>query len=271
MLILVLLYVDDLLITGEDHLITNCKQDLASKFDMKDLGLLYYFLGLEVRQHTNKIILNQGKYTLDILKRFGMLESKPMKTPMETTLQNLKEAIKDSENVDPTLYRQIIGSLMYLVNTRLDICYAINGLCQFMCEPKQVHLVATKHILRYLRSTIEYGLKYTNVELNLSGYIDSDWARNSLDRKSTSGCCFTLGSTMISWFNSKQLSVAQSSTEVEYIAASMGAREAISLRKLLVGLFGKHLPPTIYCDNQSCIKLSLNPLFHNRSKHIEIL
>jgi hypothetical protein len=106
--------------------------------------------------------------------------------------------------------------------------------------------------------------------LKLKGYTDSDWAGNSEDHKSTSGCCFTLGSAMISWFSRKQSSVAQSSTEAEYIAASMGAREAVWLRKLLFGLFGKPLPPTtIYCDNQSCIKLSLNPVFHNRSKHIE--
>lgn len=270
-MLIMVLYIDNLLITREDHLIDKCKQDLTSEFEMKDLGILHYFLGLEIWQHSNGIYLNQGKYTLDVLKRFGRLDSKAMKTPMETNLKKLKEATEDSENVDPTLYRQMIGSLMYLVNTRPDICYAVNALSQFMCEPKQTHLVAAKHILRYLSGTIGYGLKYAKTELNLSGYTDSDWAGNSENRKSTSGCCFTLRSAMISWFSRKQSSVAQSSTEAEYIAASMGAREVVWLRKLLFGLFGKHLPPTIiYCDNKSCIKLSLNPVLHNRSKHIEI-
>ena len=160
---------------------------------------------------------------------------------------------------------------MYLVNTRPDIYYVVNFLSQFMCKPKQTHLVAAKHILRYLNGTIGYGLKYTKNELNLRGYIDSDWAGNLENRKSTSGCCFTLGSTMISQFSRKQSLVVESSTEVEYIAASMGAREVVWLRKILFGLFGKPLPPTtIYCDNQSCIKLYLNLVFHNISKHIEI-
>ncbi|XP_057852554.1 uncharacterized protein LOC131062829 [Cryptomeria japonica] len=225
---------------------------------------------LEVWQQANSIILNQGKYTIDILKRFGM-ECKPMSTPMETNLHKLKEAAAESEFANPTLYRQIIGSLMYLVNTRPDICYPINALSQFMCEPKQIHMVAAKHILRYLRGTIGYGLKYTNVDLDLHGYTDSDWARSVVDRKSTSRCCFSLGSAVISWISRKQSSVAQSSTEAEYIAASMGAKEAVWLRKLLVGLFGQPLDSTIiHCDNQSCIKISVNLGFHDRSKHIEI-
>lgn len=119
-----------------------------------------------------------------------------------------------------------------------------------MSEPRQIHLVASKHILRYLRDTIGYGLKYDDVDLNLHGYIDSDWAGSVIDWKSTLGCCFSLGSAMISWFNRKQSSVALSSIEAKYIAVSMGTREAVWLRKLLVGLFGQSLDPTIiHCDN----------------------
>ena len=163
------------MITGEDHLIEKCKQALVSEFEMKDLGILHYFLGLEVWQHSKGIFVNQGKYTLDLLNKFGMLDSKAMKTPMETNLLKLKEATEDSESVDPTLYRQIIGSLMYLVNTRPDICYAVNVLSQFMCKPKQTHLVASRHILRYLSGTIGYGLKYTKTQLSLRGYTYSYW------------------------------------------------------------------------------------------------
>jgi hypothetical protein len=119
---------------------------------------------------------------------------------------------------------------------------------------------------------MEYGLRYLGGDgVRLQGYSDSDWAGSAVDRKSTSGCCFNLGSTMITWFNRKHTSVALSSTEAEYMAMSMASCEAIWLHKLLTGLFDQELEPTvIYCDNQSCIKLSENPVFHDRSKHIEI-
>ena len=135
-MVILILYVDDLLIIGDDHLIDQCKKDLTREFEMKDLGLLHYFLGLKVWQNSDNIILNQGKYTSDILKRFGMWNCKSMSSPMETNLHKLKEAAAESPFIDSTLYRQMIGSLMYLVNTRPDICYAVNALSQFMCESK---------------------------------------------------------------------------------------------------------------------------------------
>jgi hypothetical protein len=137
---------------------------------------------------------------------------------------------------------------------------------------KEEHWVAAKHVLRYLRGTMEYGLRYLGGDgVRLQGYTDSDWAGSEADRKSTSGCCFNLGSTVITWFSRKQTSVALSSTEAEYMATSMESCEAIWLRKLLTRLFDQELDPmVIYCDNQSCIKLSENPVFHDRSKHIEI-
>jgi hypothetical protein len=193
-----------------------------------------------------------------------------MATPMVTNWKKI-DASK-LEGVDPTLYRQLIGSLMYLVNTRPDLCFAVNTLSQFMVEPKRVHWVAAKHVLRYLRGTVEFGLSYIQGDgVKLVGYSDADWAGNAVDRKSTSGCVFSLGSGAISWFNRKQKSVALSSAEAEYMAASLASCEAIWLRKLLMGLFEQELETTvIHCDNQSCIKLSENPVFHDRSKHIEI-
>ena len=146
-----------------------------------------------------------------------------MSSPMETNLHKLKEAVAESPPIDSTLYRQMIGSLIYLVNTRPDICYAVHALSQFMCEPKEIHLVAVKHIMRYLQGTLNYGLKYERVALDLHGFTDSDWGGSVKDRKSTSGCCFSLGSAMISWICRKQSSVAQSSKKVEYIAATMAS------------------------------------------------
>ena len=131
-----------------------------------------------------------------------------------------------------------------------------------MVEPRSVHWTAAKHILRYLAGTVDYGLDYRGLGgVSLVGFTDSDWAGCVQDRKSTSGCCFSLGSAAVSWFSRKQKSVALSSAEAEYMAASQATCEALWLRKLLVDLFDQQLRPTvIYCDNQSCIQLSKNPV-----------
>jgi hypothetical protein len=167
--------------------------------------------------------------------------------------------------VDSTLYRQLMGSLMYLVNTRIDVFFVVNTLSQFMVEPRRVHWVAEKHVLRYLCGMVDYGLDYHRGDgVHLVGYTDSDWEGCVSDRKSTSGCCFGLGSAVVSWFSWKQKSVALSLAEAEYMAASQASCEGLWLRKMLVVLFGVQLRPTvIYCDNQSFIKLSENPFFHD--------
>jgi hypothetical protein len=226
--VILLLYVDDLFLTGEEKLIIECKKRLTSEFEMKDLGLMHYFLGLEVWQSPERIFLNQGKYAVEILKRFDMLECKPMNTPMETKLKLLVDT--SSELIDSTLYRHIIGSLMYLTNTKPDICFAVNTLSQFLVEPRHVHLVVAKHVMRYLKGTLDCGLNYDgDHDFTLSGYTDSDWAGSVSDRKSTSGCCFSLGSTMISWQSRKQSIIALSTAEAEYIVACSTSCEAIWL------------------------------------------
>eukprot|EP00253_Pinus_taeda_P006737 PITA_06737 len=179
-----------------------------------------------------------------LLKRFGMGDCRPIATPMITNWKKI-DASKDKD-VDPTLYRQLIRSLKYLVNTRPNICYAVNNLSQFMVEPKRVHWETTKHVLRLGR-------------------------RFSRSEKSTFGYCFNVGSGMTSWCSRKHKSVALSSSEVEYMAASTASCEAIWLRKLLVNLFRRNREATrIICDNHSCIKLFENPVFHYRSKYLNI-
>ena len=172
---------------------------------------MHYFLCLEVWQSPKKIFLNQGKYAVEILNRFDMLECKSMNTPMETKMKLLVDTL--SKLVDATLYRQIIGSLMYLTNTRLDICFVVNTLSQYLVEPRHVHLIATKHVMRYLNGTLDFGLCYTGDHDFISvGYTDSDWARSVSDRKSTSRCCFGPGSFMTSWQSRKKSNIALSTT-----------------------------------------------------------
>ena len=154
--VILLLYVDDMSLTGDEKLILDYKRNLAVEFEMKDLGMMHYFLGLEVRHKPSEIMLSQGKYVVDILKRFRMMDCKSMTTSMTTNLKLFGDTT--SERVDATLYRQMIGLLMYLMNTRPEICFAVNTLSQCMVERRHVHLIAAKHLLRYLKGMIDYGL-----------------------------------------------------------------------------------------------------------------
>ena len=157
-----------------------------------------------------------------------MLDCKDISTLMASNLKLLSDA--SSEKVDAMMYRQMIGSLMYLTNMRPDICFAVNTLSQFLTDLRQVHLIAVKHVLRYLKGTVDYGLKYdTNQKINLHGYVDSDWAGSATDRKSISSCCFSLGSGMISWFSRKQSCVVPSTTQAQYVATCSASYEAVWL------------------------------------------
>jgi hypothetical protein len=146
---------------------------------------MHYFLGLEVWKSLEKIFLNQGKYAVETLKRFDMLECKSMNTHMETKLKLLVDTLL--ELVDTTIYRKINGSLMYMTNTRPYICFSVNILSQYLVEPRCVHLVSTKHVMRYLKGMLDFGLYYNgDHDFRLIGYTDSDWARSVSDRKNTS-------------------------------------------------------------------------------------
>ena len=156
----------------------------------------------------------------------------------------------------------------YLTNAQLDICFAVNTLSQYLVEPRHVHLVAAKHVMRYLKGTVDYGLSYTrDHDIKMYGYTDLDWA----DRKSTSGGCFSLGLAMISWLSKKQSSVALSTAEAEYIATYSTSCEAIWIWKLLSYLFDLYMDATMMlCDNQSYMKMKKKPMFHDKMNHIEI-
>jgi hypothetical protein len=161
---------------------------------------------------------------------------------------------------------------MYLMNTRLDIFFFVNTLSRYLVYPRRVHLVAAKHVMRYLKGTLDYGLYYIgDHDFIFFVYIHSDWVGSDFDRKSTAGCCFSLGSAITSWKIRKQFSISLSTAEAEYIAACSTSCESIWIWKLLTGLFNLEKESTIIlCDNQSCIKMTKNPMFHDKSKHMEI-
>eukprot|EP00253_Pinus_taeda_P036164 PITA_36164 len=254
-----------------DPLIHKCKRELASEFEMKNLGPMHCFLGLEVWQKPGEIFLSQVKYVVKILERFGVVDCKPVSTPMELNFKKLCGSVAGPELGNDSEYRQLIGALMLLVNCRPDICFVVNTLSQYMVEPHHIHWIGAKNLLRYLRSTITHGLRYIARDVKLHGYSDANWAGSVVDCKSTSGCCFSLGSALISWMSRKQKSVALSPVKFEYIVESMASCDAVWLRKLFSELFGHVMDTTvILCDNQSGIRLSENPVFHDRSKHIDI-
>jgi hypothetical protein len=165
-----------------------------------------------------------------------MMDCKSMDTSMNEDIRKVKDP--DSDPVDPSLYRQLIGSLMYLINTRPDICFVVNTLNQFQVEPRHEHWIGAKHVLRYIHGTINYGLRYTaSSDIQLHGFTYSNWAGSAEDKKSTSGMCFIFVFVMISWDIRKQKSVALSTTEAQYMAACEAYTKAIWLRKLISYLF----------------------------------
>jgi hypothetical protein len=260
-----------MIITGDDASgIFEVQHHLSQHFEMKDLGHLSYFLGLEVSQSSKGYYLSQPKYSSNLLSRAGITDNKTESTPLEV---NCKLTPLDGTPLsDPTLYRQLVGSLVYLTATRPDISYVVHLVSQFMSAPRSTHFSAVLRILRYLKGTLFYGLHFSaNSPLVLSGYSDADWGRDPTDRRSTTGYCFFLGDSFISWRSKKQTVVARSSAESEYRAIADASSELIWLRWLLTDMGVPHSSATmLHCDNRSAIQISHNDVFHERTKHIEI-
>jgi hypothetical protein len=268
--LLVGVYVDDLIITGtnEDD-IQKFKDEMHNLFKMSDLGQLSYYLGIEVKQEKGEITLCQQAYAAKILEKAGMKNCNPCHTPMECRLKLSKD--DGAEKVDATMYRSVIGSLRYLVNTRPDIAHAVGIASRYMEAPSTSHWAVVKQILRYLQGTLSYGCRYkAGGETVLTGYSDSDFAGDIDDRKSTMGVVFFLGDNLVTWSAQKQKTVALSSCEAEYVAASTAACQGIWLNRLVKNLSGRAQPKfKLLIDNQSAIELCKNPVQHGRSKHID--
>jgi hypothetical protein len=270
--LLVGVYVDDLIITGTCvEEIKAFKSEMHHLFKMSDLGLLSYYLGIEVKQEHGEITLCQRAYAEKIIERAGMEGCNSCHTPMEPRLKLLKE--DGAPKMDATKYRGVIGCLRYLVNTRPDIALAVGIASRFMEAPSTHHWSIVKQILRYVSGTLGYGCCYKkgDGEPRLIGYTDSDLAGDVNDRKSTSGVVFFLGGSTITWSSQKQKVVATSSCEAEYIAAGAGACQGVWLSRLIGDLTGRSPQKfKLLIDNKSAIELSKNPVHHDRTKHIDI-
>ncbi|CAN6469819.1 unnamed protein product [Victoria cruziana] len=270
----VLIYVDDIIITENDTAhIDWVKAMLMTKFKMKDLGPLRYFLGIEVDYKDSTLTLSQHKYVLDILYRTSMENCKAIST---SCLLNHKMSSKEGEPFyDPTLFRSIVGMLQYLTFTRPDIVFSVNQVSQFMHAPTNIHMEAVKRILRYLKGTLNDGLVYSKDDQYDGGhrlvtYTDADWAGDPDERRSVSGYCVFIGHNAVVWSSKKQRAIARSSAEAEYRAMAAGVADVTWVRHLLEELSESIFSSIFFCDNQSAINIARNPILHCRTKHIEI-
>jgi hypothetical protein len=268
--IFLLVYVDDIIITGNHHATINLLiGKLQLDFAMKDLGPLSYFLGIQVLCNSNGLHLRQSKYVIHLLNRVHMAESKAYRAPC---VAGTKMSKFDGDLLpDPTIFRHIVGTLQYVTLTHPDIAYSVNQLCQHMHNPTTIHLTAAKRVLRYLKRSIDCGLHYCKSSLTINSFCDADWAENPDDRRSTTDYGIFLGSNLISWSAKKKPVVSHSSTEAEYRSMCLTTAELYWIRMLLQEL---HLPllspPTLWCDNFGALALASNSVFHARTKHIEV-
>ncbi|PKU71144.1 Retrovirus-related Pol polyprotein from transposon TNT 1-94 [Dendrobium catenatum] len=265
-----LVYVDDILITGNDkEAITNLLQNLHSKFTMKQLGLARHFLGITIQSTPDKYFLSQQSYAQSLLQQTNLHKCNSLSNPSSTKQPN--QFKQDNTIPDAVTYRKITGALQYLTITRPDIAHTTNTLSQHMHDPQPIHFHLLKRLLRYIRGTINFGLPITKSSMILRTFSDADWAGDPITRKSTSGFCTFLGDTLVSWTVKKQNTVSRSSTESEYRALAAATADTIWLKRLLADFDILHnTPVAVYCDNTSEIALANNPVFHARTKHIEI-
>ena len=276
--VIVIAWVDDIIIAASDlDLLQIVKASLGNRFKMSDLGELKWFLGTEYKRSKNSIKMNQTRYIQKILSRFKMSNCKPKPTPCVLGIEKVSN-IKSPKLSDPRRYREIVGSLIYVMTgTRPDLCYIVTKLSQKMSEPTVADLGTAKHVLRYLKGTQDLGLTFTKSLSPLTllkGFCDSDWGASVEDRQSLTGYNFQLSQhgPLISWKSRKQPTVALSTCEAEYIALANAVQEAKFLMQLCLDMKvgikeGKSL---IMIDNQGAMNLAKNPVQHQRSKHIDI-
>ncbi|GKC01284.1 retrovirus-related pol polyprotein from transposon TNT 1-94 [Tanacetum coccineum] len=269
-ILLVQIYVDDIIFSSTDPKACDIfSNEMSSKFQMSMMGQMSFFLGLQVSQNPGGIFINQSKFALEILKKFGMDSCDPVDTPMVDRLKLDEDPL--GIPVDQTRFRSMVGSLMYLTASRPDLVFAVCMCARYQASPTKKHLEALKRVFRYLRGTINWGLWYPkDTAMALTAYADADHAGCQDTRRSTSGSAQFLGDKLVSWSSKKQKSTAISTTEAEYIAMSGCCAQILWMRSQLTdyGFVFNKIP--LYCDNRSAIALCCNNVQHSRSKHIDI-
>jgi hypothetical protein len=274
--VLLLVYVDDVIVTGSSvELIAEVKREVKQRFEMTDSSACKFVLGIElIEQEDGGVTLYQRRYIDDILKRFGMQDCKPVTSPVDISIKIVRD-----ENQAPAVdvpYREAVGALMHLIcATRPDIAFAVGMVARFMEAPQDAHWTAVKRILRYLQGTKSHGIRFkSSGDIDFKCFSDADWVGDIADRKSTSGYVFKLTSGPISSGSKKQSSVSLSTSEAEYMALSLAIQEGKWVHRLLCEILvaaGVETPKlVIFEDNQSCIKMTKNPVNHGRAKHIDI-
>jgi hypothetical protein len=279
-ILILMLYVDDIFLTGSSvSLISWIKDNLQRQFKMTDLGKVKRYFGISFETVPLGIFIHQRDYAASILRDFGMANCKSAYIPLPEGLILVSDM--KTLDIDPTYYCQLVGKLIFLTITRPDLSYAVSRISSYMSQPQQAHLDAAKHILRYIKHTLDYGILYkANLPLILSGYADADWGSCPETRRSMGAYIFTLANGPISWQSKRQHTISRSSTESEYRALSDCTQEVVYLHRLLTELDimppdhssslsadpASPTPPSfkvhLYCDNQGALKLAHNLVFH---------
>ena len=268
----VLVYVDDLLLAGASETAVNaCKKVLTNAFTVRDMGLPTYFLGMHVEheREAGRLSLGQRQYVTTILERFALADCNPVRLPMGVGVVMQREGATLDVPM-ATKYQEAVGALLYLETcTRPDISFAVGKLSRHVSAPTQAHWAAAKAVMRYLKGTRTWCLTYGS-EGPLVGYSDADYAGDIETRRSTTGQAFLWGGAAISWGSKIQETVAASTTEAEYVAAGMAAKEALWLRRLVRELGGDDKPVVMHCDSQGAMAMMHNPTSSNRTKRIDV-
>lgn len=270
-LVILAVYVDDIILTGDDlHEIDSLKYFLDNEFKIKDLGPLHYFLGIEVSTLPGGVLPNQKKFVTDLFHEYNCSDVSSVVSPLE--LNNKLHADVGDVLPTPEKYRSLFGKLLFLTHTRPDISFVVQHLSQFLKTPRLPHMSTALHLLRYLKGTADIGLFYSDSsDLSVHAYSDSDWVAYPDTRKSVTGYCIFIGYSLIRWKSKKQPMVSLFSAEAEYHAVSKVVAELTWLSRLLHDIYvsvSSHIP--IFCDNLAAIHIAKNPVFRERTKHIEV-